>query len=647
MCGITGWAHLNTYSTANHVDDAETIRRMCNRLIHRGPDSQGFYLEEDVALGIQRLAVIDIVGGDQPCFNQDHSAVAVQNGEIYNFRELKKQLSDLGHRFISGTDTEVLPHLYEVYGKRMVAKLNGMFAFAIWDKRKKRLFLARDEFGQKPLYYGIFGGKLIFGSELNAILSHPDVTRKLNYHALRQYLVYDYVPAPYSIFEGIFKLPAGHTLTLEDGRVTIESSWDLSYKKNKVVPSIDEAAEELRSLLADSTRLRMESDVPLGVMLSGGLDSASIAAFAQQHSAKPIKTFCVGFEESSYDESRKARRIAEYLGTEHFEERLSIDKIGGLFSEIGSWLGEPLADPSMLPMFWLSRFARKEVTVALGGDGADEVFAGYPSYFAHKLAEQYEKLPYFLRRHVIENAVGRLPSSKHNMSVEFLAKRFFRSLSDLDPVARHISFFGSFMNADVNALLTNEACDPNSQDIYAEARTWFDKGEFDTAVVSNNIIERMQFLDMNTYLAEDIMTKVDRASMAVSLEIRSPFLDRRIVQFAAQLPRNFKLKCDTPRFAFGRTGKFVLKKTMSGVLPDSTIWQKKTGFGIPVASWLRGKLNPLAHDLLDSHRLKKQGIFDSLVVQKHLKSVESGLAASAKAVWSLLVFQIWFDNFGP
>ncbi len=506
---------------------------MCSRIEHRGPDSEGSYLANSVALGIRRLAVIDLVTGEQPFFNEDRSVAAVLNGEIYNYRQLRSDLIGRGHRLLSNSDTEVLPHLYEDLGPQMVEKLNGMFAFATWDEKRKRLFIVRDRFGQKPLYYGTFGGKLIFASELKAMLAHPDVETRLSLHAMRQYLAFDFIPAPFSIYEGIYKLPAAHHLTLERGEIKIEQYWELNYKKRLPYPTIEDAADELSSLIADSTKMRMISDVPLGVLLSGGVDSSCIAAFAQRFSEKPVKTFCIGFEEASFDESARARQVAKHLGTEHYEDRLSVQRAADLIPEISGWLDEPMADSSILPTFLLSRFVRSEVTVALGGDGADEIFGGYPTYLAHKLAERYEKIPYFLRRNLIENSVNLLPTGGRKMTFDFLAKRFFRSLSYKDPVSRHLSFFGSFTNDEFGGLLTDSVNGQPGPDIYAEARDWAARCEFDTAVESDNVVERMQFLDMKFYLAEDIMTKVDRASMAASLEVRSPYLDRRIVEFAA------------------------------------------------------------------------------------------------------------------
>ncbi len=641
MCGIVGWANLDSNSTVNSSDNKLWLDAMCEKLQHRGPDSKGVWMGENVALGMRRLAIIDLsTEGEQPVFNEDKSITLIMNGEIYNSAELRSDLEKRGRKFRGHSDTEVLPHLYEIYGDQFIEKLNGMFAFALWDSGCKKLFMARDRFGVKPLYYGIFGGKLIFASELKALMIHPDVELKLNMHALRQYLAFDYIPAPLSIYQNIFKLPAAHSLTLENGEIKIEPYWNLSFQKRKTTPSLEEAAEELRGLLADATKKRLVSDVPLGVLLSGGVDSSSIAALAQQFSSQPIKTFCIGFEEASFDESHYAREVAEFLGTEHFEDRLSIKQAAQLLPEIATWLDEPMSDASILPTFLLSRFVRSEVTVALGGEGADEIFAGYPSYYAHKMAERYEKIPYFLRHHLIENIINHLPSGQKNMSFNFVAKRFFKSLESHDLVARHHSFFGSFTMSEQENLLTDVVKSQNGMDIYAESRRWLGLCDAD------NIIERTQFLDIKSYLAEGILTKVDRASMAVSLEVRSPFLDYRVAEFAASLPEGYKLKCNTVKFSFGKTGKYVLKKAVLPLLPPSIINRRKQGFVIPVAAWLKGQLNPLVRELLAFERLKKQGLFNPTYVQKLLHEHETNQANHCQKLWTLLVFQLWFENFG-
>lgn len=606
------------------------LREMCERLTHRGPDDEGVFLDNNVALGMRRLAIIDVLHGEQPAFNEDRAIAVVLNGEIYNYRELRRELEKRGHRLASHSDTEVLPHLYEEYGEEMVKHLNGMFAFALWDSRRKKLFIARDRFGEKPLYYGVFDKKLFFASEPKALLAHHAVKPGLNLHALRQYLSFDYVPAPFSIYEGVKKLPAAHTLTVEDGKVKTERYWRLSFKKENPKQTIDEAAERLRELMADAVRMRLVSDVPLGVLLSGGVDSSAVAAFASQASSEPIKTFSISFAEPSFDESSYARRVSEHIGTQHHEHHLSVDLAANLVSEIGSWLDEPLSDPSILPTYLLSSFTRKHVTVALGGDGGDELFAGYPMYYAHNVAAIYERLPQFLKNVFIEPIVRRLPVKTENLSFDYKARRFVIGMK-YDTVARHHSWFGSFTQDGQELLLSEDVKRETDKDIYARARLLLKECDAD------NVIEQMQFLDTQFYLAEDILTKVDRASMAVSLEVRAPFLDYRVAEFAASLPVDFK--------QHGRITKYVLKKATSSLLPAFVAKRGKKGFGVPIADWLKGKLKPLAKDMLSSERLKRGGFFNAYYVQKLFKEHESGVANHRKLLWTLLMFELWRESF--
>ncbi|HYP50794.1 MAG TPA: asparagine synthase (glutamine-hydrolyzing), partial [Pyrinomonadaceae bacterium] len=563
MCGIVGWANLNSSSSPNDADET-LLRRMCAAIRHRGPDAEGIFVSESFALGMRRLAIIDLSSaGEQPVFNEDESVAVVMNGEIYNFQELRRDLEKRGHEFRGHSDTEVLPHLYEEHGAAFVEKLRGMFALALWDSRRKKLFLARDRFGEKPFYYSVFDGKLIFASELKALAAHPAVETRLNLNALRQFLAFDYVPAPNSIYENIYKLPAAHSLTLENGEIKIERYWNLSFKKRMPAPSVDEAAAELRELLADAVKSQLVSDVPLGVLLSGGVDSSSVAAFAQKFAGKPVKTFSIGFDEASFDESVYARQVAKHLGTEHHEDRLSVEKAADLLPEISAWLDEPMSDASILPTFLLARFVRQHVTVALGGDGGDEIFAGYPMYRAHKLAAKYERIPGFLRKNLIETVVRNLPTGTGNMSFDFKAKRFVNSVAEQDLVERHHSFFGSFTAKEQENLLTDAVKAQNGADVYKEARHWFDVCDAD------NLTEKMQFLDQKFYLAEDILTKVDRAAMAVSLETRAPFLDYRVAEFAASLPENHKLN--------GGKTKVILKKAVAPLLPETILKRPKKG----------------------------------------------------------------------
>ena len=632
MCGIVGWANLNSQNQIK--TDEAVLHSMCAKIRHRGPDSDGFFVSDSVSLGMRRLAIIDLAGGEQPVFNEDKSVAVVMNGEIYNFRELRNDLEARGHKFNSHTDTEVLPHLYEEFGARFVEKLRGMFAFALWDLKRQKLIIARDRFGEKPLYYAVFDNKLIFASELKALLAHQAVEAKLSLTALRQFLAFDYVPAPLSIYENIYKLPAAHTLTLESGEIKIEKYWQTSFQKRKPAPLIEEASEELRALLGDAVKSQMIADVPLGVLLSGGVDSSSVAAFAQQFSSEKIKTFSIGFDEASFDESIYARKVAAHLGTEHYEDRLSVDKAADLLPEIAGWLDEPFADASILPTFLLAKFVRQNVTVALGGDGGDEIFAGYPMYQAHKLARIYEKIPTFLRKNFVETIVNNLPVSTGNMAFDFKAKRFVNSVATQDLIARHHSFFGSFTPGEQANLLTDFAksgADANQPDVYDGARRWLEVCD------AENLIEQMQFVDQKFYLAEDILTKVDRASMWVSLEVRAPFLDCRIAEFAASLPANYKLN--------GNKSKFILKKAVAPMLPSFVVKRPKKGFGIPVAAWLKGKLNPLLREMLAPERLRKQNLFNVDYVQKLIAEHEQGRANNYKQLWTLLVFQLWFERF--
>src|SRR6266480_4682984 len=440
MCGITGWANLDSRMPPPEGAQ-DLLHAMCERMVHRGPDSEGWLVATGAALGMRRLAIIDLVTGEQPTFNEDKSVAVILNGEIYNYRELRRDLEKRGHSFRSQSDTEVLPHLYEEYGDEMVAQLNGMFAFALWDSKQRRLLAARDRFGEKPLYWGVFNNTLFFASEPKVLLAHPAVNISLNLQALRQYLSFDYVPAPLTIYEGINKLPAAHTLTLENGKIETRPYWCLSYKTRQPPPSEAEAAEHLRELLADSVRMRLVSDVPLGVLLSGGVDSSTIAALAVRSSSEAVKTFSISFAEASFDESAYARAVAKFLGTDHHEERLSANLAANLVGEIGSWMDEPFSDPSLVPTYLLSRFTRKHVTVALGGDGGDELFAGYPTYWGHRWTGFYKGIPRFLRRGLIEPVVNALPVKTKNLSFDYRARRFVLG-AEYDQVARHHIWFG-------------------------------------------------------------------------------------------------------------------------------------------------------------------------------------------------------------
>ncbi|MEK6279737.1 MAG: asparagine synthase (glutamine-hydrolyzing) [Acidobacteriota bacterium] len=629
MCGITGWANLDSH--AQPPDGArELLHSMCERMVHRGPDSEGLMVSGSVALGMRRLAIIDLVTGEQPALNEDKSVAVILNGEIYNYRELRQDLEKRGHSFRSLSDTEVLPHLYEEFGERMLECLNGMFAFALWDAKRRKLLLARDRFGEKPLYWGVFDNTLLFASEPKVLLAHPAVTSSLNLEALRQYLSFDYVPAPLSIYQGIHKLPASHLLALEDGRIETRRYWRLSYKTVEPPPSESEAAEQLLQLLGDSVRMRLVSDVPLGILLSGGVDSSTVAALAVRASSEPVKTFSISFAESSFDESSYARAVAKFLGTDHHEERLSANLAANLVGEIGSWMDEPFSDPSLVPTYLLSRFTRRHVTVALGGDGGDEIFAGYPMYQAHRLANIYSRIPHLLRAGLIEPLVNLLPVKTKNLSFDYKAKRFIAG-SNYEPVIRHHVWFGSFTPEEQEHLLTPDVLRRSSADIYRDARLMWEECD------STDAVERMQSIDTQLYLAEDILTKVDRASMAVSLEVRAPFLDPGVAEFAASLPASYKLR--------GRTTKYILKRAIRDSLPPFVIRRGKKGFGVPVAEWLKENLRPLARDLLSPDRVRRAGVFNADYVTRLQDEHERGIANHRKLLWTLLMFELWHESF--
>lgn len=634
MCGIAGWINLDKNSLNANAEPV--LHSMCNAILHRGPDSEGIWTDDTVSLGMRRLSIIDLHTGDQPVYNCDKSVIVMMNGELYNYREVRSALEKSGHRFTTRSDTEILPHLYEEYGEGMLEHVNGMYAFSLWDTRQKKLIIARDRFGEKPLYYGVFDNKLIWGSEPKAILAHPAVTPELDLNALRHYVSFDYVPAPMSIYKGINKLPAAHVLTVESGEISVRRYWDLVWSSDQAsgpqnaAETFDEKAVELEGLLSDAVRMRLVSDVPLGILLSGGIDSSTVAALAVRHATERVKTFSIGFEEDSFDESKYARRVAKHLGTEHHEQKLSAATAGDLIEDIGKWLDEPMADGSLIPTYMLARFVRDHVTVALGGDGGDELFAGYPMYYAHNVAAKYLAIPSFIRRGIIEPVVNALPVSTSNLSFDYKAKRFVRSAKN-DLISRHHGWFGSFAIEQHDKVFTKDVLARSDADIYRGVRELVDASD------AKNVIEKAQYADINYYLAEDILTKVDRAAMAVSLETRAPFLDPRIGQFAASIPVGYKLR--------RKEGKVILKEAMKRSLPADILDRPKKGFGIPIAEWLKGRLNPLLHDMLDPSRLRRQGIFDAEHAQRLIAEHESGKASHHKELWTLLVFQLWHERF--
>ncbi len=626
MCGILGFINLDRDRPA----DEQTARRMAAAIIHRGPDDEGFYFKNNVALGMRRLSIIDLATGHQPISNEDGSVWVVFNGEIYNFPELRERLVAGGHQFRTHSDTEVIVHLYEDHGDHLVDHLNGMFAFALWDERRERLLVARDRMGEKPLYFTqVADQAFIFASELKSLVVHPLVERRINPLALRKYLQYEFVPSPHTMIEGVHKLRPANRLIFENGKWRTAAYWELSYGGERLKIGEDEAAEEVRRRLSEAVRMRLVSDVPLGVLLSGGIDSSTVAALACETAEGRVKTFSIAFDEKSFDESSYARLVAERLGTEHYEQRFTEREMLEIVPEIPGLLDEPLGDGSLIPTYLLSRFTREHVTVALGGDGGDEFLAGYPTYAAHRMANYYRSLPRFVREGLIEPAVARLPVSTENLSFDFRAKRFVQGAA-LPAGTRHAVWMGSYTARQQQLLLSPDVLHGCPDDeVFDEVRTY----DYQNGANHLDVVEQMMTLDATQYLSECVLFKVDRASMAASLETRAPFLDHTLIEFLVKLPLDLKLR--------GLTGKYILKRAMRDRLPEQVIKRPKKGFGMPVAKWVKGELRQLVRDTFSAERLRRRGLFNTGYVQKLLDEHEQGVADHRKLIWTLLMFEMW------
>ena len=625
MCGICGFT-----GAGGSAASRDLLGRMCGLMRHRGPDDEGQALNDGWALGMRRLSIIDVGGGHQPITSEDGSVVMVANGELYNFRSLRSQLADRGHVFSTGTDVEVAVHAYEEWGDDFPTRINGMFAIAIWDRRRERLLLTRDRMGIKPLYHAATRTGLVFASELAPLMAHPDVGAELDPGALDAYLEMEFVPTPLSIVAGVRRLEPGHVLTwsARTGAQT-RRYWDIDLAAGANAPDGDVAvrARELMDVIRGAVEAEMVSDVPLGVFLSGGLDSSTVAAAMCDVAPGAVHSFAIGFRDAEFDESAVARRVAEHLGTVHRELILEPDDVLAVIPEVLGRMDEPLADSSLLPTFVLSRFARDHVTVALGGDGGDELFAGYPTMQAHRLHRAYRRLPRFLAEGVVPAIVNRLPVSSGYMSLDFRARRFVDGARH--PVgARHMRWMGSFTPEQRDRLYSAAGL--------ARREDW--TAPIDThlaAVASLDELLQVMYLDLKLYMEGDILTKVDRASMMNSLEVRVPLLNQAVVEHVASLPMSLKLR--------GLRTKFLLRAAMADRLPREVLARRKQGFALPMARWMRGPLRGLVESSLASDRVAAMGLLRPEAVQSLLQDHMSGRRDNRKPLWTLLVLQHWWD----
>lgn len=618
MCGIAG---IVDHSSAPVT--VETVHRMCEAIVHRGPDDEGIIVKGTVGLGMRRLSIIDLPGGGQPVFNEDRSICIVFNGEIYNFRQLRVELESRGHCFSSHSDTEVIVHLYEEYGAECVHKLRGMFAFAIYDERRRYLLIARDRLGKKPLHYANVNGQFLFASELKSILAVAPELSDVDPLSITQYLYFGYVPDPRTAFSAIQKLPPGHLLELEDGVIRTSQYWDLPAYGSNVSVREPEILEELEQKLDEAVRMRLIADVPLGALLSGGTDSSTVVALMARASSKPVKTFTIGFAHADFDEAPYARMVAEKFATEHHELMLDPDVVETV-ETLTSSLEEPFGDSSMLPTYYISCLARKHVTVALSGDGGDELFAGYERYGIHLRDRAFEWIPAQLGRWYRERIHDAIPKTIRGRNLAYSIslpwkERYLDGIS-LRPYQRELALF--------------------SQDFLstAEGDPFQPFREFLEHAPAQDAISRVLYLDTKTYLAGDILTKVDRMSMATSLEARVPMLDHLFVEFVASLPAEWKMR--------GKEQKYILRKLAQRVgVPDEVLDRPKQGFALPLVHWMRNELKEMIMTILLEPRTLQRGYVNPAGVRRLLEDhFKRGRDQSAR-IWRLLMLELWHRNF--
>jgi asparagine synthase (glutamine-hydrolysing) len=635
MCGIAGLVDVRGLPV-----DHSVLERMCARLVHRGPDEEGFHVQGPVGLGQRRLSIIDLSSGHQPMANEDGSVWVTFNGEIYNFQELRANLQQRGHFFATESDTEVIVHGYEEYGEGCVEHFRGMFAFALWDERRRRLLLARDRVGKKPLFYARADGQLAFASELQSLLQHPGLRRDVDLGALDDYLTYGYVPAPKTIFREVFKLPPAHILILGplDGSpreplLRTERYWQLPYGP-KVTLGVEEACEGLAEVLTEAVRLRMIADVPLGALLSGGVDSSIVVALMSSLSGRPVKTFSIGFQEQKFNELPYARMVAERYRTEHHELVVRPNALEVLPLLVRHY-GEPYADSSAVPSYYVARLTRQQVTVALNGDGGDECFGGYERYLGSLVAERYRKVPWLVRHGIIEPLASLIPSTlpRRNRLGQF--KRFLQNAGRAAG-SRYLRWMSTLTPEQKDDLYTPE---------FRAGLDGHDAGAWLLGLIEAARKEAPEHLDcilsvdVSSYLPYDLLVKMDIATMANSLEARSPFLDHKVMEFAARLPCCYKVR--------GTTLKYLLKKLAAGLLPAPLYTRRKMGFGVPMGLWMRTELRPLLEDVLLSPRSLGRGYFRPEAVQKLTWAHLDGAQENSIQLWALLWLELWQREFLP
>jgi asparagine synthase (glutamine-hydrolysing) len=623
MCGICG---IFEFYRRDPIPEA-VVRRMNDTIVHRGPDDEGIYVWEGIGFGFRRLSIIDLSGGHQPISNEDGRIWVMLNGEIYNYPELRQDLVSRGHQFRTRSDTESIVHLYEEYGEDCFRRLRGMFAIALWDSRERKLLLARDRVGKKPLFYARDDKRILFGSELKALLAANGMPRAIDKEALADYFAFGYVPAPKTIYKAVRKVLPGHYLVVSEKEFRETSYWDLSFADVED-RSEEEWAEILRHQICEATRVRLMSDVPLGAFLSGGVDSSSVVAMMTHLMKRPVTTCSIGFEDKEYDEAGFARQIAQQFKSEHHEETVRPSAVEILDKLVWHY-DEPFADSSAIPTYYVSKVARNHVTVALGGDGGDESFAGYRRYMLdHYENRLRQRVPASVRSHVF-GPLGKLYPALAWAPRIFRGKATFQSLART-PLEGYFNSISYFRPGEKQNLFTRDfSKNLGGYDSLEVLRYYYDRAGTD------DLLSRIQYVDIKTYLPDDILAKVDRASMAVSLEVRAPLLDHRLLELAARMPSSLKLR--------GRTGKYIFKKAMSSALPDGILNRKKMGFAIPLGRWFRNELQDVAYStLFDS----ADGILDPGFLKKIWNQHQRGHYDRSQHLWAVLMFRKWKASFG-